>query len=85
MIRMIRYEGQPVETLLNRASAPQKDVTDAVNAILAEVKARGDEAVLDFCERFDGTRPQGLLVTPEEIERAYAAVEPEMIATMAKN
>lgn len=82
MIRMIRYEGQPVETLLNRASAPQKDVTDAVNAILAEVKARGDEAVLDFCERFDGTRPQGLLVTPEEIERAYAAVEPEMIATM---
>ena len=82
MIRIIRYEGQPVEQLLNRASAPTRDVTDAVADILAQVRARGDEAALDYTERFDGVRPQSLLVTPEEIERAYASVEPELIATM---
>jgi len=82
MIRIIRYESQPVETLLNRASAPQKDVTETVADILAQVKARGDAAVLDYCEKFDGTRPQSLLVTQEEIEQAYAAIEPELLATM---
>ena len=82
MIRIIRYEGQPVDTMLNRASTPQKDVTDAVAGILADVRTRGDEAALEYCERFDGARPQSLLVTAEEIDRAFAAVEPELIATM---
>ncbi|HNW85673.1 MAG TPA: histidinol dehydrogenase [Candidatus Limiplasma sp.] len=82
MIRITRYEGQPVETLLNRASAPKKDVTEAVSAILAQVQARGDEAVLEYCERFDGARPNSLLVTQAEIDAAYRSVEPEMIATM---
>ena len=52
MIRIIRYEGQPVETLLNRAFEPGRDVTDTVSAILEDVRARGDEAVLDYCEKF---------------------------------
>ena len=82
MIRILRYTGQPVETLLNRASAPRKNVTDTVEEIFAQVKARGDEAVLDYCERFDGARPQNLLVTQAEIDAAYADTEPELIATM---
>ena len=82
MIRIIRYEDQPVESLLNRASEPTRDVTDTVSAILADVRARGDAAVLDYCEKFDGTRPPTLLVTPEEIEAAMAAVEPELLSTM---
>ena len=72
MIRIIRYEDQPVERLLNRASEPTRDVTDTVSAILADVRARGDAAVLDYCEKFDGTRPQSLLVTPEEIPNPNA-------------
>ncbi len=82
MIRIIHYEGQPVETLLSRASEPTRDVTDTVAAILADVKTRGDEAVLDYCERFDGTRPAALLVTQAEIDAAFTRVSPELIATM---
>ena len=88
MIRILRYEGQPVETLLNRASAPKRDVTDTVTDILRQVQLRGDEAVLDFCVKFDGTRPESLLVTPDEIDAAFASIPPELIATMelaAKN
>jgi histidinol dehydrogenase len=82
MIRIIRYEGQPVEQLLTRASEPTRDVTDAVAAILDAVRAGGDEAALDFTERFDGVRPQNLLVTQAEIDAAYERVSPELIATM---
>lgn len=82
MIRIIRYEGQPVETLLRRASAPGADVAAAVSAILAQVRTRGDEAVLDYCEQFDGTRPACLRVTPEEIERGASRVPPELLDTM---
>ncbi|HPR79432.1 MAG TPA: histidinol dehydrogenase, partial [Candidatus Limiplasma sp.] len=82
MIRIIRYEGQPVSELLNRASAPGRDVTAAVEEILSQVAARGDEAVLDYCEKFDGVRPQNLLVTPEELAAAEEAVDPELLATL---
>ncbi len=82
MIRIIRYEGQPVEELLTRASEPTRDVTDAVAAILDAVRAGGDEAALDYTERFDGVRPQNLLVTEGEIDAAFARVSPELIATM---
>ncbi|MCE5343572.1 MAG: histidinol dehydrogenase [Eubacteriales bacterium] len=82
MIRIIRYAGQPVEALFNRASAPGRDVTAAVADILAQVKARGDEAALDYTERFDGVRPQRLLVTPEEIDDAVAKVDPALLATL---
>ena len=35
MIRIIRYEGQPVEALLPRASAPTRDVTETVRKLKA--------------------------------------------------
>jgi histidinol dehydrogenase len=82
MIRIIRYEGQPVSKLLNRASAPGRDVTAAVEDIFSQVAARGDEAVLDFCEKFDGVRPQNLLVAPEELAAAEESVDPELFATL---
>jgi len=30
------------------------DVSEVVTAVLAEVKARGDKAVLDYTQKFDG-------------------------------
>jgi histidinol dehydrogenase len=41
--------------------------------IVADVRARGDEAVLDWTERLDGSRPAALRVPQEEI----AAAEPD--------
>jgi histidinol dehydrogenase len=81
MMRIIRYEGQPVETLFNRASTPDRDVTAAVSAILAAVRAHGDEAALAYTERFDGVRPQSLRVTEAEIDAAAAAVDPALLST----
>jgi histidinol dehydrogenase len=49
-----------------------------VAQILADVRERGDEAVLDYTERFDSAElgPAGLRVDPVEIEAAIGVLEP---------
>ncbi|MBN9310997.1 histidinol dehydrogenase, partial [Devosia sp.] len=42
------------ETLLNSKREASQEVGDAVAAILADVKTRGDKAVAEYTERFDG-------------------------------
>ena len=50
----------------------------AVKAILAEVRERGDEAVRDLTERFDGVRPGALRVPAADIADAVASIDPEL-------
>ena len=82
MIRIVFYEGQPAAQLLDRAAEVKRDVTQAVERIVEDVRLRGDEAVLDYCETFDGARPDGLLVPEEELDAAFALVEPEFLDTL---
>ena len=42
----------------------------AIAPIVADVRDRGDAALLEWTERFDGPRPDGLRVSTEAIERA---------------
>jgi histidinol dehydrogenase len=50
------------------------DVNDTVSAILAQVRARGDEAVIDYTERFDRMKltPGTMRFTDVEIDAAVA-------------
>lgn len=52
--------------------------TDAVAAILADVKARGDRALVELTARFDGAELPSLLVPPSEIAAAASAVPGEL-------
>jgi histidinol dehydrogenase len=47
--------------------------------IIANVRARGDEALKSYTEKFDGVRLDSLRVTDEEIERAYQNVSTEVL------
>jgi histidinol dehydrogenase len=49
---------------------------DAVRAVLADVRDRGDAAVRDCTERFDGCRVDDLRVPPATVAAAVAAVAP---------
>jgi histidinol dehydrogenase len=84
MIQIVRYTGQPVEELLNRASVPTRDVTQAVQGILDGVRTRGDEAALEYTETFDGAKLTSLTVSRQEIEAGYARVDPALIQTMRR-
>ena len=84
MIQIVKYSGQPVDTLFNRASEPTRDVTAVVQAILDDVKQNGDEAALRYTEKFDGAKLTSLAVTGQEIENAMKRVDPELVQTMRR-
>ena len=66
------------------AVAPRSILEAAAQAIVAEVQARGDEAVLDFTERFDGVRPDPLKVPLEALARAFDAMDPALRGIVAE-
>jgi histidinol dehydrogenase len=54
------------------------EVRGAVRRIVGDVRERGDEALLEHTERFDGVRPERIRVPREEIERARASLPEEL-------
>ena len=81
MIRIYR-DGELSDSELLKRNEPKTDVAGVVAAILADVRAHGDEAVLRYTEKFDGVRLETMLVSPEEIDEALAATEPEFLDTL---
>jgi len=70
--------------LLDMKREVSEDVDRAVAEIIAQVRARGDEALYDLTLKFDRVdlRPTGLRVTADEIAAAKAAVDPETFAAL---
>jgi len=71
--------------LLDQARETTDRVDVAVAAILAEVRARGDAALLDYTARFDRWQPASaaaLRATPAEIAAAIEAVPPAHMAAL---
>jgi len=66
--------------LSNRGEVLAEEYEETVREIVEEVKRRGDEALIEFTERFDGVRltPQTLEIPYEEIESAYEEIEEEV-------
>ena len=75
-----------LKELQNRSPEVFEEQERTVRRILEEVRARGDEAVLDYTEQFDGIRMNAsdLPVTDSEIEKAYRNVAPELIEVIRK-
>jgi len=55
---------------------------ESVRAILADVRARGDAAVRDLTERFDGCRLDDLRVPADELQAALDSASPELRAAL---
>ena len=81
MIRIMRAEGLSDADVLLR-DVQEADVTAAVTEILAAVRQRGDSALRDYSEKFDGGAPKELEVSREEWEEAVASVDPELLAVL---
>ena len=60
MIKIVRAEE------FRRSTVSSRDVSHAVAEILQDVRARGDEAVKDYEERFDHVRLETLEITDTE-------------------
>lgn len=64
--------------LLDRAPADDPDLPASVARIVADVRARGDRALFEMAERFDGVRLSALEVPRAEWNRAAAALDPRV-------
>lgn len=78
--------GQLPERILRRSQLDVSDVRALVKDILQNVRRRGDEALVEYTRKFDQVELQkgALLVSKEEMERAYAQVEPDFLPVLRK-
>ncbi|MGY6553900.1 MAG: histidinol dehydrogenase [Wenzhouxiangella sp.] len=58
------------------------ELRQSVADIIAEVRTRGDAALLDFARRFDGRAPASLLASREEMAAAAESLDPELLAAI---
>lgn len=65
---------------------PPESVADAVAAIIAEVRKRGDDAVRDYTRRFDtaGANPAPLLVAADELDKAAGELRADVRAGLER-
>ena len=78
----LRGAGNDLRGKLPRPAQATEGPVAAVKEILADVRERGDEAVRDLTERFDGVRPEALRVPPADILAARDALDPELRAAL---
>ena len=55
-------------------------VRETVSKVIADVRVRGDEAVREYSEQFDGWSPTDFRLSPEEIDKIVASVPDQAIA-----
>ena len=55
---------------------------EQVDGIIADVRARGDDALKDYALKFDGAKIDALQVTQEEIDEAFAGMDPYFLETL---
>ena len=83
MIQILKYGEVANEDIFARA-VPTVNVEDIVSEIIATVRRDGDRALYAYCEKFDGAKLDSLAVSAEEIDEAFALVEPAFIEILEK-
>ena len=78
-MKVIRYpERAEWTSLLERPHIDMTALYATVNTVLADVRTRGDQAVLDYEEKFDRVRLSSLQVTEAEMEAAEQLIPEEL-------
>ena len=80
MIKTIKYsKNVDLEKELARSQFSYDDVNETVESILKDVRARGDKALIEYTEKFDGVKLENLEVTEEEIKKAFDSIDKELL------
>ena len=72
MINIYRNDPEAVEKFLSAERSVRGNVESLVASIIADVAARGDEALTDYTERLDGIKLTDFKVKKSEIDNAVA-------------
>ena len=77
-------KNQILENLLKRSPSQYTEYEDTVNGIINDIRANKNKALFAYTSKFDGFEltPENILVTREEIDAAYKALDPELISVL---
>ncbi|MBE6712537.1 MAG: histidinol dehydrogenase [Ruminococcaceae bacterium] len=78
MIRILKKNEVSSSEIFSRVQ-PKFDVESIVAEIIENVRKKGDSALFEYCEKFDGVKLSSLEVTKEEINLALSEMEPEFL------
>ena len=78
MIKILKYGEVENKEIFARA-VPTVNVEDTVAEIIRNVRERGDAALLEYTEKFDKASLSSLKVTADEIDEAFALVDPKFV------
>ena len=87
MIKILKY-GEVANSDIFARVVPEMNVEAIVTGIIENVKANGDKALFEYCEKFDKAKLTSLEVSKAEIDEAVTQVEPrflEVLKTAARN
>ena len=82
MMTIYQFNDITPEEILNRDIQAEENVSAAVDAVLADVRRRGDEALKEYTKRFDGVELQQLQVSQAELDEAWNTLDAEFIKTL---
>lgn len=83
-IKVFKLKEMPAEDyerIMKRSEVETGSVMEKVREVIAGVKERGDDALVDYTREFDGVKIQKerIKVAPDEIKEAYEKVDRETI------
>ena len=86
MIRLLKSDDNSVDKIINKEYPDQAVYEQRVREILQGVKARGDEALIEFTAKFDGAvlSAENLRVSNDEIKAAYAEIDSGFVSAIQK-
>ena len=83
MIRIYKY-GEVSNQEIFARTEPTANVSGIVAEIIADVRLRGDAALLEYTKKFDKAELSGLLVTEEEFQEALSSFDPKLKAVLQR-
>lgn len=87
-MQIIKYPARSDwETILARPAFDTSSLNSTVNAVLADIKDRGDAAIFEYEEKFDKVKLSSFIVSKDEIEASELLVSDELKSAirLAKN
>ncbi|MDQ4046931.1 MAG: histidinol dehydrogenase, partial [Actinomycetota bacterium] len=68
---------EPARSSVARGSTPEVRAT--VEAVIADIRERGDEAVREYSQKFDNHAPESFLLNQDQLEEIMARVPEQVI------
>lgn len=83
MIRIVK-DGVNTREEIFSVKEEKYDVSDTVAEIIADVRKRGDAALIEYTEKFDKVKLESLRVSEDEIEEAFSVVDSKFVEILKK-